>query len=100
MYVDTGWTSAHEPDKYLSQSALVRAFGWLERTDEAVSDRSLPELRLPDQLIPVVAFAQYALRLGQALKPGLATGQVRGGARADGSHRAPDAAAFTACATR
>ena len=70
VYVDTGWTSAHEPDKYLSQSALVRAFGWLERTDEAVSDRSLPELRLPDQLIPVVAFAQYALRLGQALKPG------------------------------
>ena len=70
VYVDTGWTSAHEPDKYLAQSALVRAFGWLERTDEAVSDRSLPELRLPDQLIPVVAFAQYALRLGQALKPG------------------------------
>ena len=70
VYVDTGWTSAHEPDKYLAQTALVRAFGWLERTDEAVSDRSLPELRLPDQLIPVVAFAQYALRLGQALKPG------------------------------
>ena len=70
VYVDTGWTSAHEPDKYLAQSALVRAFGWLERTHAATSDRGLPELTLPDRLIPVVAFAQYALRLGQAQKPG------------------------------
>jgi hypothetical protein len=70
VYVDTGWTSAHEPDKYLAQAALVRAFGWLQRSDESTSDRLLPELTLPVQLIPVVAFAQYALRLGQAQKPG------------------------------
>jgi hypothetical protein len=70
VYVDTGWTSAHEPEKYLAQTALLRAFGWLQRTDGATSDRVLPELTLRDELIPVVAFAQYALRLGQAQKPG------------------------------
>lgn len=71
VYVDTGLGSAHEAEKYLAQPALARAFGWLERASQLTSDRGLPELRLPNELLAVVALAQYALRLAQAQKRGL-----------------------------
>lgn len=70
VYVDTGIQGAHGAERYLTQTAMARAFAWADRTPAATSDRALPELRLPDDVVPFVVLAQYALRLAQAQKPG------------------------------
>ena len=79
VYVDTGWRSAHEPEKYLSQNMLVRAFGWLQRTDDANPIAGSPSSR-SGSAHPCrgVRAVRVAARPGP--KAGLAADQVRGGA--------------------
>ena len=70
VYVDTGLDSAHQPEKYLSQPALARAFHWLEELRPTAPFGRHLEPRVPDELIPLLGLAQYALRLTQAQKRG------------------------------
>lgn len=65
-----GLVKPHVASRYLSQDVVADAIDLVLRRAPEPSIERLPELRVSDDLLPVVARAQFALRLEQAMDEG------------------------------